>query len=353
MNDFLLKAKQHYGQDLPFVIYSKPNEQKVLGFFQQNSGLYFSADLEDKGFVLVSFDGEKRILIPEKVSEIITAGFAFDNDTDKSMVASLSNQGKEAFEGLVRKGIQAIENGTFGKVVLSRMEILALHDFDFTIVFEKLVNLYPTAFVYCWFHPEIGMWMGATPEQLLKASGVQFRTVALAGTQRHIENRTIIWGEKEKEEQQFVTDFIIDSLKGITSELKISNPYTLKAGGILHIKTDIEGVLNSENNLQDAIKILHPTPAVCGFPKIASRQFIIENEGYDRDFYAGFLGELNMDFADSNKSSDLFVNLRCMEIKKNQAHLYIGCGITKDSIPEDEYVETANKALTMKKVLTI
>ena len=82
--------------------------------------------------------------------------------------------------------------------------------------------------------------------------------------------------------------------------------------------------------------------------KEVSKDFILSEEGYDRKFYAGFLGEINQN---QQGDVDLFVNLRCMEIEKNKIHLYIGCGITKDSNPEKEYYETANKAMTMKEIL--
>ena len=97
---------------------------------------------------------------------------------------------------------------------------------------------------------------------------------------------------------------------------------------------------------------MHPTPAVCGFPKGKARDFILKNENYNRKYYAGFLGELNFCF-ESNQTlmSDLFVNLRCMEIIKDNAEIYVGCGITKDSNPEKEYIETKNKSVTMKNIL--
>ena len=102
----------------------------------------------------------------------------------------------------------------------------------------------------------------------------------------------------------------------------------------------------SSVNLKKAIQLLHPTPAVCGLPKEIAKAFIDTYEGYNRSFYTGFLGELNRDFA-----SDLFVNLRCMQIENNQAHLYMGCGITKDSNPEKEWKESVNKSMTMKRIL--
>lgn len=351
MIDLLDFARNHFAKKLPFVIFSKPNQSKIVGLFQENDELYWSENLQEAGFILAPFEGNVQVLIPEEKSEVRISDFVFEANSSNSFPISNDESGKEAFEKLVQKGIDAIKSNNFQKVVLSRKEIVAVENLDFALIFERLLQAYPTAFKYCWFHPNVGMWMGATPEQLLKADGAKINTVALAGTQKYVENEEVIWGEKEIEEQKFVTDFIVDNLKDITSELSTSEPYTLKAGNILHIKTDIEAVLKPENNLKKVISILHPTPAVCGLPKMISKDFILENEGYDREYYSGFLGELNKDFATDEEKSDLFVNLRCMQIKENQAHLYIGCGITKDSVPEKEYIETVNKSLTMKRIL--
>lgn len=351
MIELLNSARNHFAKKLPFVLYSKPNQGKVIGLFQQNDELYLSENLQEAGFILAPFDGNELVLIPEEKSEIKISDCIFDGNSSNNHPISDDESGKEAFEKLVQKGIDAINNSSFQKVVLSRKEIVTVENLDFALIFERLLQAYPTAFKYCWFHPKVGMWMGATPEQLLKADGSKIKTVALAGTQKYVENQEVIWGEKEIEEQKFVTDFIADNLKDITSKLSISEPYTLKAGNILHIKTDIEAILKPENNLKKVISILHPTPAVCGLPKMLSKGFILENEGYDREYYSGFLGELNKDFETDEEKSDLFVNLRCMQIKENQAHLYIGCGITKDSVPEKEYIETVNKSLTMKRIL--
>ena len=97
---------------------------------------------------------------------------------------------------------------------------------------------------------------------------------------------------------------------------------------------------------------MHPTSAVCGLPKQEAKYFIQKHEGYDREYYSGFLGELNIDLVTFRTlQTDLFVNLRCMKVKQNKAQLFIGCGITKDSNPEKEYIETVNKSMTMKKII--
>jgi isochorismate synthase len=139
----------------------------------------------------------------------------------------------------------------------------------------------------------------------------------------------------------------------MTSEISVSNPYTLKAGGIIHIKTDIKGALKKESGLKEVIAILHPTPAVCGLPKRITKDFILNNEGYNREYYSGFLGEINRDFVSKENNTDLFVNLRCMQISDNKVFIYVGGGITKDSIPEKEWNETVNKSMTIKKVLNL
>jgi isochorismate synthase len=230
--------------------------------------------------------------------------------------------------------------------VVSRKESVALEHFDLVSTFTKLVAQYRSAFVYCFYHPKIGTWLGASPEQLLKATANSFETMALAGTQKDTGAATVIWPQKEKEEQQFVTDYIVSKLKDSGAEIQVSQAYSVKAGSLWHIKTDISGEFGSELDLQKAIQLLHPTPAVCGVPKAVSKAFIVANENYNRSFYTGFLGELNRDFV-----SDLFVNLRCMQIENNQAYLYMGCGITKDSDPEKEWKESVNKSMTMKRIL--
>jgi len=358
MEAILDKAKNQFSKNLPFAVFSKPNSDIVMGLFQQNDILYSVIDYTEKGFVFASFDGSKTLLIPENQSEITAVTWSkeevnfIEREYDVPDEAS-----QEDFEKLITKGIEAIESGEFKKVVLSRKETVDLVDFNFAVAFEKLVHLYPATFVYCFFHPKVGMWLGATPEQLLKANVNVFETVALAGTQKDRGLKDIVWGEKEKEEQQYVTDYIVSTLKDVAMEISVTKPYSVKAGSIWHIKTDIWGVLNSGSSLKQVISLLHPTPAVCGLPKDHAKAFILKNENYDRTFYTGFLGELNSSFAIDSVSSDLFVNLRCMQIEidpqlaKTKAYLYMGCGVTKESIPEQEWVESVNKSTTMKRVL--
>jgi len=352
MVDLFQKVKLQYEQQLPFVVFCKPNSDKIIGLFQKDNSDYFIENFEEKGFVFAPFNGLNIPYIPVDssdvyVEKVAVSEFYIDNNT--KLIPNEKSQ--LDFEKLVQKGIDALQSETFQKVVLSRNETVAISNFEIEMAFKKLVVNYPTAFNYCFFHPKTGLWLGATPEQFLKVSNHEIQTVALAGTQVFDTTEEVIWEAKEKQEQEFVTDFIVSNLKQYVDEVTVSEPYTARAGNIVHIKTNISANLQHQN-LKPIIEALHPTPAVCGLPKETARNFILKNEGYEREYYSGFLGELNIDLATfKTEQSDLFVNLRCMKIVENAAELFIGCGITKDSNPNKEYIETVNKSLTMKKVL--
>lgn len=355
MQEIIAKTKVQLELDLPFVLYKKPNETQIVGFFQENDHLYLVEKFSEKGFVMAPFDDlESVVLFPEKHNVIIVENNfpSIELQQPEAGNTEVSLAAKMDFELLVKKSIDAINKGMLLKVVVSRKEKIKLQNFDCLTYFQKLTTLYPTAFAYCWYHPKVGLWMGATPEKLIATQGTFFHSMSLAGTRNVLQSDDKKWEFKEKEEQKFVTDYILENLKSITTEVSVSSPYTIKAGNLLHIKTDIEGRLKKESNLKNVINILHPTPAVCGLPKLLAKEFILENEVSDRKYYTGFLGELNKNFStDSPDSSDLYVNLRCMEIKNNTATVHVGCGITKNSIPEKEWEETVNKTQTMKMVI--
>ncbi|MGL2963695.1 chorismate-binding protein [Flavobacterium sp. RSB2_4_14] len=353
MTDLFIKVKIQHEQQLPFALYCKPNSDRIVGLFQQNDHLYFLENFKETGFVFAPFDSVAIPYIPQLYSDVIVEKVGdLDFYFEKITASSTDDEAKNAFEDLVQKGVNAIKNSQFQKVVLSRKETVILNDFDLETVFKKLTQSYPTAFNYCFYHPKIGMWFGATPEQFLKINEKSIQTVALAGTQLVANSDKINWNEKEIQEQRLVTDFITAGLEGRVTDMIVSSPYSVKAGNLWHIKTDVTATAKSKKAIGEIISVLHPTSAVCGLPKENAKEFILENEQYDREYYSGFLGELNIDLASfRTKQSDLFVNLRCMKIVENTAELFIGCGITKDSIPADEFLETVNKSMTMKKCI--
>ena len=373
VHDFFDKLEHQLKNNLPFAAYSKPNSDEVKAMLQEDDKMHKVSNYNESGFVFAPFnDREDAILIPSENSEVISFSFVIpEKEGIHSIIEKVPFEDENHHINLVQKGIKSIHSNHLIKVVLSRREMVKLSDDDPLKLFKRLLQTYPTAFVSCWFHPKVGLWLGATPETLLKVVGNRFETMALAGTQLFKGTTDVEWKDKEKEEQKLVTDYIVSNLESSvdSQNIKVSDIKTVKAGNLLHLKTKITGTLDfSTFNFKNFLASLHPTPAICGIPKESAKQFILENENYNREFYSGFLGELNLQekktrnsnrrnvennaYASVKKVSNLYVNLRCMQLKENKAIIYVGGGITKDSNPEKEWEETVNKTNTIKKVLS-
>ena len=352
MTDIFLKLKEHLEAKLPFAVYAKPGSAVITGVFQTTPETFTDAELAGSGFVFAPFADGETVFIPYGKAEVIITEVpeSYNAVTGQADTPEINTKTKQRFEALVAACVEAIKSSGFEKLVASRTETATAKS-DIETIYKKLLGLYPNAFRYLFYSPLSGLWMGATPEQLLKAENNTIHTVALAGTQLYNAKETAVWQEKEQQEQLFVTNYILQQLKPFSEGINTTEPYTFRAGGIVHIKTDISAELKESVALANVIKTLHPTPAVCGLPKQEAKEWLLQNEGYNREYYSGFLGELNHDFATGQPKTDLFVNLRCMKVGEGTAQLFIGCGITKDSDPEKEFYETVNKSMTMRKAL--
>ncbi|OIQ29068.1 MAG: hypothetical protein BM564_07615 [Bacteroidetes bacterium MedPE-SWsnd-G2] len=357
-------------QNKPTVCYRHPNESVLKRFIQKDDQLNYSKNLNESGFVFNPFDSEKEaILFDEKKCAFHEIEFVNEevDVTELNNDSSVSSENSNAHMALVNKGIEAIKSNQFKKVVLSRVEAVNRADKTPIEQFKLLLKLYPSAFVYIWFHPKVGLWIGATPETLLQVKDRQFSTMALAGTQKYNGSLNVNWTDKEREEQAIVTRVIKENCEPYCSNLNVGTVETVQAANLVHLKTKISGLLKQSDDFKGLIKQLHPTPAVCGYPLENSKAFILENEGYDREFYTGFLGELNRNSLKTRnrnprnvennvyqrkvKGTKLYVNLRCAQLKGDKALIYVGGGITIDSNAETEWEETVNKSQTMIKAL--
>lgn len=254
----------------------------------------------------------------------------------------------EGYQESFKRFIQPLQNQSFQKLVLSRSEIHPLtENFSPIGAFIKACNSYPRMMIYLCHTPQTGTWLGSTPEIILSGQEKNWQTVALAGTMP-MQGETIPdnWSEKNKEEQALVAEYIRKALKKFGSKIEEKGPYTARAGQLVHLKTDFRFLLKNTKSLGNLLKELHPTPAICGLPKEDAYRFIAENEGYERKYYSGFIGWLEPD-----GQTDLYVNLRCMEILEGEAKLYAGGGILASSEMVSELEETKEKMKTMINIL--
>ncbi|MBI0400221.1 chorismate-binding protein [Cyclobacterium marinum] len=260
--------------------------------------------------------------------------------------SNTSTTSKEAFLTTVEKAIAAIKSGDLYKVVPAKTKCIDLpENFDLASVFLTLCEAYPNAFINCFYSENTGFYIGASPETLIRTKGDEFFTMALAGTQiAKGENplKNAAWTQKEIEEQALVSRYIVDCFKKIRlREYKEIGPKTTVAGGLLHLKSEFWVDMSATNFPQLGsvmLDLLHPTSAICGMPKDQALEFLQSEESFDRAYFSGFIGPVNMD-----EETTLYVNLRCAMLANKKIWLYAGAGITEDSVPEKEWEETEMK----------
>ncbi len=348
LKSLIQRIKQQQEKKSPFVLYSLPNSDVVTCYLQLNSQLYTANCFDRQGMLMAPFSQEGiTYCIPALNSEKIEFQYQFHEVIPKQFSFPETDLDRERHLELIANAKSMILDKQARKIVVSRKKEVQLKTIDFEVLIDKLLNLYPQTFRYLWYHPSTGIWCGVSPELLVKTDGIEFSTMSLAGTKKYNGSMPPKWTVKEKNEQQFVTDAIVTSLQKVASALRISKTVTHRAGSVTHLRTDITGILKKgKATLASISASLHPTPAVCGTPQKNAQNFIKEHEGYDREFYTGYIGAI-----DDGAPSELYVNLRCVKIMDDRGYLYVGGGITEDSNAEDEWEETKNKLQSMLQVL--
>jgi len=244
------------------------------------------------------------------------------------------------------KLIDNIRNNSVSKVVLSRTKFIEGRHIDIHKVFTQLKEQYLDTFVYALHHQEIGTWIAASPELLVRSSVEHYITDALAGTRVANSDTITQWGQKEIEEHRYIETYVNERLDNLNATYSKSDTATLQAGRIEHIHSRYH--INKKGiDLTKLVTELHPGPAISGYPSKEALSIIGEIENHNRLYYCGYLGLIDM----NNDESDLYINLRCMQVFSNGYKLYIGGGITIDSDPELEWKETEMKSETLSLII--
>ena len=306
---------------------------------------------------------------------------------ERRMKKSRSREERASYHDSFELFHRELQKGQFRKIVLARRSKETFdEDVDAKQLFLKACKSYPRMFVALVSTPESGMWLMATPEVLVASSptppqkgrggrnGGTYSTMALAGTMalhgRHLTFDTppgtasrntpaattdwgqqLGWTDKNIEEQRFVATYILERLKHLADNIEEEGPRTVRAGNLVHLRSDFLFTLREGKGLGALLEALHPTPAVCGVPKDATLDFILKNEPSPRRYYSGFCGPLNLrTSADEQAAVDtsLFVSLRCMQIDGRTCMLYAGGGLLKESEEQQEWEETEAKMQTMR-----
>ncbi len=324
-------------KNIPFVSFRFPDKDRIFTWIQRSGKFDIVESVSEifhkTGFVYAPFHRRTNFPVVFFEPELILTDDEIEDDLLKEIAAIKPlypeypyNEppviSKLNYLQQAEKFIHSFDDN-FRKAVLSRVHTDQIPSgFNVGDFFIRMQKEYPSAFCHLIHIPGNGTWCGASPEVLLKMDEKNIYTVALAGTQRYSDlKQTVVWQDKEIEEQQLVTDYIKNVLLQVNiSDYLIEKPQTLRAGEVLHLSTKFS--FNKkllENRLDTFIQRLHPTPAVCGVPKEQALDLIFSTEKHNREYYSGFSGTINFE-----GRTDLFVNLRCMKILKDKACFVCG-----------------------------
>jgi isochorismate synthase len=241
----------------------------------------------------------------------------------------------------------AVGRGRIDKVVLARrVDLRSRVELDVPNALRRLAVAAPESTTYA-FRRGGRMFLGATPERLVRTEGRDFRTAAVAGTiGRGIDAaedaelaRALLDSDKDREEHAIVVASIVDQLRPVADTLQIApEPGVMTLRFVQHLVTEISGTLPEGRGLLALGERLHPTPAVGGEPRDAALAMVDEHEGFDRGWYAGPIGWLGAD-----GDGELCVALRCGIVQRTRVTLFAGCGIVADSDPDLEWEESRIK----------
>ena len=284
------------------------------------------------GFVIGFFNPEIPVItIPYKNINQKLSGSPFYEMPESSTTFN-------EYKKTVGNYIESLKNRQSGKIVAARV-ILKTDQLDPAEKFFDFCERFPESYIFCFSTPLTGGWIGASPELLLEGRKGELSTVALAGTRKITCENT--WDKKNLEEQRIVTDYILEKFE-MNGLLPIEGEtFDKQTGQIEHICTPIKAINKNLDvkDLENLIKDLSPTPALCGNPKDFALKEIFENEKFQRGCYGGFCGPYQ-----SHDDFNLNVVLRCASFDERKYCIYVGGGITSRSVVEKEWEETEIKA---------
>ena len=324
-------------------------------------------------FSSFSFDADQSsvLVIPEIIigqkngkSWITWIGDTKQPNLEKITTAPISGEitwnagsiSEQAWQSQVSNAISAIKSNELEKVVLAR-DITATSKSEISVrsLLQRLEIEYPSTWIFL-----VDGLIGATPELLVRLSKSLVTSRVLAGTIRKTGNEdrdltlaaSLAKSSKDLEEHEYAVRSVADALAPFCSSTNVPEaPFVLHLSNVMHLATDVTGVLNDSAKQSDIFTLiaqLHPSAAVCGTPATEAKKLINELEQMNRERYAGPVG-----WIDANNDGEIAIALRCGQLSNDRKtiRLFAGCGIVAGSDPANEFAESQAKLMPMRTAL--
>jgi menaquinone-specific isochorismate synthase len=263
---------------------------------------------------------------------------------------------EQAWQSQVSSAINAIKSNKLEKVVLAR-DITATSKTEIGVrsLLQRLEIEYPSTWIFL-----VDGLIGATPELLVRLSKSLVTSRVLAGTIRKTGNEdrdltlaaSLAKSSKDLEEHEYAVRSVADALAPFCSSTNVPEaPFVLHLSNVMHLATDVTGVLNDSAKQSDIFMLiaqLHPSAAVCGTPEAEAKKLISELEQMNRQRYAGPVG-----WIDANNDGEIAIALRCGQLNddRKSIRIFAGCGIVAGSDPATEFAESQAKLMPMRTAL--
>ena len=266
----------------------------------------------------------------------------------KKKIIVKSNISKSKFKEIVLKAKKYIKKGDIFQVVLSQRFEAKLNKPPLEI-YKKLRMKNPSPFMF-FFNFDDFQIIGSSPEILVRLRDDKITIRPIAGTRPRGSNlkkdifykNELLSDKKELAEHLMLLDLGRNDVGKVSkiNTVKVTEQFRIeKYSHVMHIVSNIEGKFDNKKSLLDTMLAGFPAGTVTGAPKIRAMEIIDELEKSKRKMYAGSIG-----YFSANKNFDTCIALRTALIKNNKFYIQSGAGIVADSVPENEYLETVNKA---------
>ena len=260
---------------------------------------------------------------------------------------------REYFEQMVEKAKQYITEGEIIQVVPSQ-SFSAETTIPPFLMYRALRLVNPSPYM---FYLKLGeeTLVGSSPETLVKLENGRSTVRPIAGTRKRgatpAEDRRLmdelLHDEKECAEHLMLVDLArndIGRTAAIGSVQVKSFMAVEKYSHVMHIVSDVEGMLDPKYDAFDLLATTFPAGTLSGAPKIRAMEIIHELEPKPRGAYGGSVGYISYD-----GNMDMAITIRTLEARNGKIRVQAGAGIVYDSIPANEYQETINKAAALFK----
>jgi len=262
--------------------------------------------------------------------------------------AVVSEFKEKDFLAAVKRAKQYIYDGDIMQVVLSQRTSKPYHASTMAL-YRALRSLNPSPYMF-YYHFDDFHVIGASPEILVRLKQNTVTVRPIAGTRPR--------GKNPEQDAEFAADLLADPKElaehvmlmdlGRNDIGRVAQIGTVKVtenmqienySHVMHIVSNVEGQLKPGMNAMDVLRATFPAGTVSGAPKVRAMEIIDELEVSKRGVYAGAVGYLGF-----NGDMDLAIAIRTGVVKDGKLHVQAGAGIVADSVPENEWIETQNKA---------